>query len=150
MARKQSRPKTVKPVLNSSAATVGGGHGAAPSTGPCKLTPVTGQGNAFRCNASDMPIDFLLSTPDGKTEFLSVEAREDSDLGKTVPGQPTALSASAFTLDLKVGSYVVIIVVGSLPSAKPVWIVESCLRATKLDWIAVPVNTTGEFALAVM
>jgi hypothetical protein len=96
-----------------------------------------------------MPIDFLLSTPDGKTEFLSVEVRQGSDLGKVVPGQPTALSASAFTLNLKADSYVVIIVVGCLPSAKPVWIVESCQGATKLDWIAVPVNTSGEFALNV-
>ena len=117
----RSRPKT-QAVPSS---TTGAVQGAASISGPCKLTPVQGQSNAFQAKASDMPTDFLLSTPTGSTGHLSVEVRQGSDLGKVVPGQPTALSASAFTLNLKADSYVVIIGVGCLPSAKPVWIVEA-------------------------
>jgi hypothetical protein len=118
--------------------------------GPCKLSTVSGAGNGFQAKNSDMPIDFALSSPDGKTEFLNIEVRQAANISTVVAGQPTASLATSFTLNLPVGDYIVIVVVGALPSAKPVWVTESCVAATKLDWIAVPVNTSGEFSLKVV
>jgi hypothetical protein len=120
------------------------------AAGPCKLTAVAGSTNAFQAKATDMPISFSLLVPDGKTEFLSVGVYKAADLNNALPGQPTSFSGTAFTLNLQAGSYVAIVVVGALPSASPVWVTESCAGATKLDWIAVPGNTGGEFALTVV
>jgi hypothetical protein len=139
--RNRSNPQVSPPAR---AATEAQGAGAA---GPCKLTPIDGASNAFQCKVTDMPISCALSSTDGKTEFLSAEVRQAGSMGTIVGGQPTALSASSFTLNLPAGDYVVIAVVGSLPSANPVWLTESCAAGTKLDWIAVPANTTGEFSL---
>jgi hypothetical protein len=98
-----------------------------------------------------MPISIALAAPDGKSEFLSVSVYKHSDLNTPLPNQP-APSATSFTLNLPAlqgDTYVVFMVLGALPSAKPVWVTENCSGATKLDWIATPVNTTGEFALVV-
>ena len=144
MAKKS---KATSPAM---AGAVVGAHGGALAQGPCKLSPQPGTTNAFRCRAADMPLSCSLATPDGKTEFLSVEVRQASSLGTVVAGQPTSVTATGFTLNLQGGDYVVIVVVGALPTANPVWVTEDCAGATKLDWIAVPVNTTGEFSLKVV
>lgn len=121
---------------------------AGAKSGPCKLSPVAGRPSWFSVSSANMPIDCRLDSPDAKTELLSVQVFK-SDSGDLVDGQPTAFSATNFTLDLPAGDYMVVVVVGSLPSAAPVWIVEDCAGATKLDWIVVPVNTSGEFSLKV-
>jgi len=146
--KNQSKAKTPTPsarTAGTSGGTAGGG------SGPCKLTPTGGAGNEFRVPATSMPISIALATPDGKSEFLSVSIYKHSDLNTPLPNPPTP-SAASFTLDLPAltgDSYVVVMVLGALPSAKPVWVTEACSGATKLDWIATPVNTTGEFALVV-
>jgi len=149
----KSKGKSNPPPAAPAAAGVPGPGGASGGgTGPCKLTPMGGDGNAFQMPATSMPVSIALSTPDGKSEFLSVSIFKHSDLTNPLPNPPTP-SATSFTLNLPAligDSYVVIMVVGSLPSAKPVWITEACSGATKLDWIATPVNTTGEFALTVI
>ena len=118
---------------------------AAAPAGPCKITALPS--GEFQARAADMPVSCQLSTPDSKTEFLSVAVYES---GAPVTGQPTNQSGTSFTLTLPIGDYVVYIVVGCLPSAKPVWVVESCGGQTKLDWIATPVSTAGQFALQVI
>lgn len=153
--KNRSKSQTLMPVdRNASASgraaglpagTAGGG------SGPCKLAPTGGAGNEFQVLASSMPVSIALSTPDGKSEFLSVSIYKHSNLNIPLPNPPTP-SATAFTLNLPAlagDKYIVIMVLGSLPSAKPVWVTEACSGATKLDWIATPVNTCGEFALVV-
>jgi len=145
MARKNRSHSRVSPPTQAVAQIQTAG-----TSGPCKLTPIAGATHAFQCKAADMPISCSLSSPDGKTEFLGAEVRPAGNMGTVLPGQPTAFSANSFTLNLPAGDYVVIASVGALPSAKPVWLTESCAAATKLDWIAVPVNTSGEFSLKVV
>ena len=114
---------------------------------PCKITALASGG--FQAKAADMPVDCELAAPDGKTEILKVAVHRASD-DSTVTGQPTNQSGTSFTLNLPAGGYAIYIVVGCLSSAKPVWIVESCGGQTKLDWIAVPSNTAGNFPLQVV
>jgi hypothetical protein len=114
----------------------------------CKLSPVAGDPSSFSVSAVAMPVSFLLAAPDGKTELADVQVQQ-SGSSTPVPDQPTSLSGKGFTLNLKNGNYVVTLTVGTLPSAAPVWIIEDCAGATKVDWIATPVNVSGEFVLKV-
>jgi|HubBroStandDraft_1064217.scaffolds.fasta_scaffold51449_2 hypothetical protein len=153
MAPKSKGKNNPSPSAPAAAGASGAGGTSGGGTGPCKLTPKNGDGNAFQMPATSMPVSIALSSPDNKTEFLSASVYKASDLNNPIPGQPTALSATSFTLNLPAlqgDSYVVIITVGCLPSAQPVWITEACSGATKLDWIATPGNTSGEFALFVV
>ena len=149
--RNQTGSKTSAPAARTAGASGGTAGTAGGASGPCKLTPVGGAGNEFEVPAASMPISIALSTPDGKSEFLSVSIYKQSNLNSPLPNPPTP-SATSFTLNLPAltgDNYVVFMVLGALPSAKPVWVTEACSGATKLDWIATPVNTTGEFALVV-
>lgn len=141
------------PLAAKAAGTSGGAaETASGGSGPCKLTAVAGAGNEFQASALSMPISISLLTPDGKTEFLSISIFKQSNLNSPLPNPPSP-SATSFTLNLPAlagDSYVVFMVLGSLPTAKPVWIAEACAGQTKLDWIATPVNTTGEFVLVVI
>jgi hypothetical protein len=103
----------------------------------------------FQANAADMPLDCLLSTPDAKTEILTVNVFKASDNSK-IAGQPVSLTATTFSLNLPAGQYNVVIVVGFLTSAKAVRIVESCAAQTNLDFIAVPASNNGQYALEVV
>jgi hypothetical protein len=150
-----SKSKTPTPAARTAGASGGAaGPAAGPAgggNGPCKLTPIGGAGNEFQVPAASMPVSIALSTPDGKSEFLSVSIYKQSNLNSPLPNPPGP-SATSFTLNLPAltgDNYVVFMVLGTLPSAKPVWITEACSGATKLDWVATPVNTTGEFALVV-
>jgi hypothetical protein len=114
---------------------------------PCKIRSVNlGQ---FQAQAADMPLDCLLSTPDNKTEILNVTVFQLGSNTK-VAGQPASQTDTAFSLNLPVGKYNVVIVVGFLTGAKAVHILESCAGQTNLDFIAVPVANTGQFALEVV
>jgi hypothetical protein len=116
----------------------------------CKLTPVSGPPSyQFRVKAADMPVSFLLDSPDKQTELLGVEVYKDADAKNPLQGQPTAFSTTGFTLNLAPGNYAVTVEVGALTTAKPVYITEACSGATKLDWIVSSVNTSGEFGLQV-
>jgi hypothetical protein len=114
---------------------------------PCKITGV-GLGR-FRAKAADMPLNCLLSTPDNKTEILTITVFKSSD-NSSVAGQPVNPTDTTFSLNLPVGDYNVVIVVGFLTGAKAVRIIESCGAQTDLDFIAVPVSNNGQFALEVV
>jgi hypothetical protein len=96
-----------------------------------------------------MPVSFLLDSPDKQTELLGVQVYKGEETKNPIQGQPTAFSTTGFTLNLPAGKYAVTVEVGALSTAKPVYIVEACPGATKLDWIVSAVNTSGEFGLEV-
>jgi hypothetical protein len=114
---------------------------------PCKITSI-GLGR-FQAKLADMPLNCLLSTPDNKTEILNVTVFKSSD-NSEVAGQPVTQTDTTFSLNLPVGAYNVVVVVGFLTGAKAVRILESCAGQTDLDFIAVPVANNGQFALQVV
>jgi hypothetical protein len=103
----------------------------------------------FQARAAEIPLTCLLSTPDNKTEILTVTVFKSSDNSK-VAGQPVSQTDTSFELNLPPGDYNIVIVVGFLTGAKAVRIVESCGAQTNLDFIAVPVSNNGQFALEVV
>jgi hypothetical protein len=95
-----------------------------------------------------MPLNCLLSTPDGKTDILNVSAFS-SGTNTPIAGQPVTQSETAFSLNLPAGSYSVVIVTGSLAKAKPVFMVEDCAGQTPLASITPPANA-GHFSVVVV
>lgn len=140
--KNQSKSKTRTPA----ARTAGGSR-------PCKLTAVDGPGNEFQIKKADMPVTFSLSTPDGKSEFVGVKVARQADIKNPISGQPTSLSGTSLTINLmNPDSYIVLISVGGMPSAKPVSVLESCAGGQELDFIVIPSTLigTGQFTVTVI
>lgn len=118
---------------------------AAPVT--CKITALAAGG--FQADAADMPLNCKLFAPDSKTQIVTVGVFNASD-GSPVNGQPTNQTATSFSLALARGSYDVQVIVGSLPQAAPVRVVEACGAQTELVFINVLVANNGRFRLGVV
>jgi hypothetical protein len=120
---------------------------AVPAPIPCKITPLAAGG--FQANAVDMPLNCKLSTPDGKTQILTVNVFDAAD-GSKVAGQPSSQTTTSFSVALPKGTYNVAVIMGFLPNAVPVKIVESCAAQTELVDINVPASNNGQFDLVVV
>lgn len=146
-SKNQSKSKTPTLAARTAGGTTGGG------SGPCKLTAVDGPGNEFQIKKNDMPVSFSLSTPDGKSEFAGVKVARQADIKNPISSQPTSLSGTSFTVNLtNPDSYIVLISVGGMPSARPVSVLESCAGGQEVDFIVIPSTLigTGQFSLTVI
>lgn len=113
------------------------GAGVAP--GPCKISPNPSWPN-FKIKATDMQVTINLckdATGAAATEVQLVSVIVYDDTGAPVPSQPTKMTATSFTLDLKKpGTYDINTTVGpgagAILGSKPtVYLYEACSGTPK-------------------
>jgi len=126
------------------------GAGAAPA--PCKIAPDPSGQYDFQVRAADMPVKVKLcenhqgdpattSKFNQSTEVLSLATSPPT----AVPGQPTGIANTSFSLSLAVGVYMVEIVLTPLPNSLIAYVYEDCAGSNQLVHILTNVQLPSNY-----
>jgi len=126
------------------------GAGAAPA--PCKIAADPSGQYDFQVRAADMPVKVKLcenhqgdpattSKFNQKTKVLSLATSPPT----VIPGQPTAITDTTFSLSLPVGAYLIEIVLTPLPNSVIAYVNEDCSGSNQLVHILTNVGQPSNY-----
>jgi hypothetical protein len=126
------------------------------AAGPCKISADPSGEYNFQIRVADMPLNAKLcgdhqgASPPASFNLIKVRSLLASP-PTVVPGQPTAMTATTFSLTLPVGGYYIGVVINPLPSAAIVYVYEDCAGSNQLtDILADVQQESGHFTLRVV
>jgi hypothetical protein len=141
--RSNSKPKVSKRLLAN----------AAPIA--CRIVVDSSGEFEFQVKAADMPIKIKLcennqGAPATTSSFNTVQIYNAlTNPPKLVTGQPTAVTATGFSLALPAGGYDVVMVLTHLPTSQIAYVYEDCGGLNQLARIPLILQPSGYFSLKV-